>query len=131
MKRVAKLVIIDNDSKYLLLYRNAHPYFGDDPDLPGGTLEGDESLMQGMVREVYEEAGIEIADTGMQAIYEGTDYSTYDTHYALFVATFSSRPAIQMSWEHSAYEWLDRDEFLEKAKGANDTYMHMVYAQLK
>jgi len=32
-----------------------------------------------------------------------------------------------MSWEHSSYEWIDRDDFLEKVKDARDTYMHMVY----
>jgi hypothetical protein len=35
-----------------------------------------------------------------------------------------------LSWEHSAYEWIPKEEFLEKAKNANDTYMHMVYEVL-
>lgn len=39
MKQVAKLVIIDDRGKYLLMQRSSHPTFGDDPDLPGGTLE--------------------------------------------------------------------------------------------
>ena len=53
MKKVAKLVIIDNENKYLLMYRSGHPTFGDDPDLPGGTLEGREQPVDTMVREVF------------------------------------------------------------------------------
>jgi 8-oxo-dGTP pyrophosphatase MutT (NUDIX family) len=131
MKQVAKLVIIDNDNKYLLMYRNGHPTFGDDADLPGGTLEDDEKPLEGMVREVYEEAGITIAQSGLEEIYEGTEYSTHDTHYSLFRTKLDSRPTITMSWEHSAYEWIEFDDFMEKAKNANDTYMHMVYDTLK
>ncbi len=131
MKKVAKLLIVDPDDKYLLMYRSDHPAFGVDPDLPGGTLEDDESLLETMVREVYEEAGIQISPGEAASVYLGTKYSTHGTHYALFVAKLNIRPEIVMSWEHSSYEWLTRDDFLEKAKNANDTYMHMVYETLK
>jgi len=127
MKQVAKLVIIDSNDKYLMMYRNGHPIFGDDPDLPGGTLEAGESTVVCMVREVYEEAGIVITEPTVQEVYAGTDYSVYKTHYSLFTAKLSYQPPVIMSWEHSAYEWLALAEFLEKAKNANDTYMHMVY----
>lgn len=130
MKQVAKLVVIDSDDKYLLMYRNAHPVFGSDPDLPGGTLEDGERPVEAMVREVYEEAGVVVAESELQIIYEGTDYSEHMTHYSLYAAKFSSRPVIAMSWEHSTYEWLDREAFLEKAKTANDNYMRMVYDTL-
>lgn len=45
MKKVAKLVIVDPQNNYLLMYRNQHPTFGDDPDLPGGTVEGSETYV--------------------------------------------------------------------------------------
>jgi 8-oxo-dGTP pyrophosphatase MutT (NUDIX family) len=56
MNKVAKLVIVDNQGKYLLMHRSEHPRFGTDPDLPGGTLEGSEEPIQTMLREVLEEA---------------------------------------------------------------------------
>jgi 8-oxo-dGTP pyrophosphatase MutT (NUDIX family) len=130
MNSVAKLVIIDGSGKHLLLYRSAHPAFGDDPDLPGGTLEEGESVRETMVREVDEELGVAIDEADIREIYAGADYSRGETHYSLFIAEVSSRPQITLSWEHSSYEWIDRDSFLEKAKGANDTYMHMVYSVL-
>lgn len=131
MKKVAKLVVIDSTDKYLIMRRSNHPTFGFDPDLPGGTLEEGESLLETMLREVQEEAGININPDDVKQVYSGADYSAHGTHYALFVCRLKERPDIAMSWEHSAYEWLDRDVFLEKAKSAKDTYMHMVHGELK
>jgi mutator protein MutT len=130
MKQVAKMVIIDGDDTYLLMYRNAHPTFGNDADLPGGTLEDGEGPVGAVVREVYEEAGVVVAESELQIIYEGTGYSERMTHYSLYATRLSSRPVVATSWEHSTYEWLDRDAFLEKVKTANDNYMRMVYDTL-
>ena len=131
MNKVAKLVIVDNKGKYLLLYRNAHPTFGDDPDVPGGTSEDDETPIETMVREVYEETGIVVDKTKVSRIYEGTDYSMYETHYSLFFLKLNNRPDVVISREHSSYEWLDRNEFLEKAEHARDIFMHMTYNTLQ
>lgn len=131
MKQVAKLIIIDPNDNYLLMQRSSHPVFGDDPDLPGGTLEDGEQPLQTMIREVDEEAGVTIRKEDAQKLYAGTEYSTHDTEYSLYQARLTTRPEITISWEHSGYEWLSRDEFLEKAKNSQDTYMHMVYDQLK
>lgn len=127
MKRVAKALIIDSDDKYLLMYRSDHPTFGKDPDLPGGTLEDGESMLKTMVREVEEEIGVAVDPSFAIEAYSGTDYSAHGTHYALFIVHVDKRPDVTMSWEHSAYEWIDKSEFLQKAKNANDTYMHMVH----
>lgn len=131
MKQVAKLVMIDSRGKYLLMYRSNHPTFGDDPDIPGGMIEKGELPLEGTVREVFEEVGLTIHPADMREIYAGTEYSAHNTHNSLYVSTFQDTPKITMSWEHSAYEWLEREAFLEKAKSANDSYMHMVYNVLK
>ncbi|MEO7905004.1 MAG: hypothetical protein ABIR91_04385 [Candidatus Saccharimonadales bacterium] len=43
MKKVAKLVMIDENDKYLMMYRSDHPTLGCDADLPGGTHEEGET----------------------------------------------------------------------------------------
>tara|TARA_B100000949_G_scaffold25540_1_gene19380 strand:+ start:158 stop:553 length:396 start_codon:yes stop_codon:yes gene_type:complete len=131
MKKVAKLVMIDPDGKYLLMYRSDHPTFGTDPDLPGGTLEDGETVLNTMIREVKEETGVDIHADSVRMVYSGADYSSHGTHYALFVSNLNSRPTINMSWEHSGFEWLNSDDFLKKAMAAKDTYMHMVADVLK
>jgi 8-oxo-dGTP pyrophosphatase MutT (NUDIX family) len=130
MKKVAKLVIIDKDKRYLLLYRDNHPTFGDDPDLPGGTLEGLESTLETMIREVQEEAGIIINKDAVEEIYSGVEYSVHGTHYTLFITQLIDRPTVNISWEHASYDWQSRDDFIANAQSANDTYMHMVSATL-
>jgi len=127
MKQVAKLIIIDNDNKYLLMHRSDHPVFGVDPDLPGGTLEEGEQPLETMIREVQEEAGIDIDAQQVHKLYQGTDYSTHGTEYSLYSVVVSERPNVTISWEHSSYEWLSREDFLIKIQSANDTYMHMVH----
>jgi 8-oxo-dGTP pyrophosphatase MutT (NUDIX family) len=131
MKQVAKLVIVDGRGKYLLMQRSDHPTFGNDPDLPGGTLEEGELPLETMIREVFEEVAIMIERDNVREVYTGTDYSAHGTHYSLYVTELQDTPEITMSWEHSLYEWLDHDTFLEKASKANDTYMHMVHDILK
>lgn len=131
MKQVAKLIIVDGRGKYLLMHRSDHPTFGNDPDLPGGTLEEGELPLETMIREVFEEAAVKIDQGEVTEVYAGTDYSTHGTHYSLYVTELRYTPEITMSWEHSLYEWLDRDAFLEKAGKANDTYMRMVHDVLE
>lgn len=130
MKKVAKLLMVDPNDNYLLLYRSDHPAFGTDPDLPGGLAEDGETMLEAMLREVYEEAGVVIEAEIAEEVYSGTEYSTYGTHDVLFVANVAERPTITISWEHSSYEWLERSEFLLRAKSANDSYMHMVHDML-
>lgn len=129
MKKVAKLVMVDSDDKYLLMHRSEHrlnPAFSFDPDLPGGTLEAGETTLETMLREVEEEIGVSVNADNAKEVYAGTDYSAHSTHYALYVAKVAEQPEITMSWEHSSYEWLLKAEFVAKAKGAKDTFMHMV-----
>lgn len=128
MKKVAKAVLIDQEDTYLLLTRSNHPTFGNDPDLPGGTVEEGESTIDAVIREIEEETGI-LVDT-IEELYAGLDYSIHGTHKSLFMAQVGKRPEVQLSWEHQSFEWLPREEFLQKAKAANDSYMHMVYEVL-
>lgn len=125
MKSVAKLILVDGDDNYLMMYRSDHPHYGQDPDLPGGTVEDGESTLEAMVREVEEEAQITIDPQDTIKLYEGTDYTKHGTNYVLYIVRLFERPNVVMSWEHSAYVWLPKEKFIEIASNAIDTYMHM------
>ncbi|MDB5180340.1 MAG: hydrolase [Candidatus Saccharibacteria bacterium] len=124
---VAKVLIIDEQNQYLMMWRSEHPHFPNEPDLPGGTIEASETPDVAAVREVEEEAGIKIALADIKLLYQGPQYSAHHTGYSLYVIKISPRPKVVISWEHAGYEWLSRDEFLKAAKNSTDTYMHMVY----
>ena len=114
-----------------MLYRNNHPDFGYDPDISGGTTEASELPIETVVREVIEETGIVIDPSTIKLLYEGTDFSKNGVGYWLYVTKLQAKPGLTMSWEHSTYEWLSREDFLEKARSAIDSYMHMVYHALQ
>ena len=133
VKRVAKLVMIDPDGNYLLMCRSDHPVFGRDVDLPGGTIEEGETMREGMVREAFEEAGVHIDVVRTKEIHLGSELAKNGTQYEYMLYTIqpTTRPEIKMSWEHSSYEWLNREAFLQKAESANDRYMRMVAEWLR
>lgn len=131
MKVVAKAVLIDSDGKYLLMCRSNHPSFGNDPDLPGGTLEDGEDPLETMLREVTEEIGVTLNPEHVVEVYAGQDYSAHRTKYHLYIARVAARPELTISWEHSSYDWVTHDEFVEQSRTAQDTYMHMVHDIMK
>ncbi len=131
MKNVAKVIIIDENNKYLIMRRSDHPTFPGDPDLPGGTFEDGENSLQTMLREVLEETCIVLDPDKVKKLYSGRDYSAHKTMYHLYVAQVEKRPDVTFSWEHTSYDWVDKDDFLEQARHAVDTYMHMAHDVMK
>src|SRR5690242_6404668 len=100
MKRVAKLLIQSGD-EFLLLELNNHPIFGNDMDLPGGTIDDNESDIEALMREVKEETGLVIDPKALRLLYTGTDYSENGTYNALFLIILPEKPLIHLSWEHT------------------------------
>lgn len=129
MKHVAKLILIDEDGRNLLLTRSKHPSFPYDPDLPGGTLEKGEDPLRAVVREVAEETGIALNPKTVEKVYESNQYDENYTYY-LYKARCDMHPAITISWEHSSFQWLAASDFEAAISKAIDRYMQMVHDYL-
>ena len=60
------LGILEKNSKILLLLRKNSPYFSGYYGLPGGKVELEESPIHAIIREMQEELGITITQSGLQ-----------------------------------------------------------------
>ena len=106
-ERAAKVVILDSKNNVLILRRSTtHPTQAGRDDLPGGTVEPNESMEAGVVREIYEETGLEIRKEDLTCIYTKSKgqffWHKQRNVYAVRLTTIN---AITMSYEHDAYSW--------------------------
>jgi len=88
-----KVLILESEGKYML---------------PGGRLEDkDSSPLEGLLRELNEELGIEevkierISDLGIS--------ESGDTLLIYYEVLIDTTPQIQLSSEHSSYAWVDTE----------------------
>ena len=80
--KVAVAVIIDNNQRILITKRSSHASHGGMWEFPGGKLEGDETPLAALIREVREEVGLEV----LQGDFLGEVHHAYPKHsVALFV----------------------------------------------
>lgn len=127
--RVAKILLYNPDGAALVLRRSkTHPHFAYEPDLPGGIVERGESYEQGVIREVQEEAGIEITPGQLVLIAARENYGFVSKH--LYAAHLASRPAVTLSWEHDQYEWVKPSTLREHLE-STDSYMSFVLEALQ
>tara|TARA_S200002703_G_scaffold158036_1_gene167367 strand:+ start:216 stop:614 length:399 start_codon:yes stop_codon:yes gene_type:complete len=98
---VAKAVIIDNKDRVLLLKRsNYMDKFAGEWDLPGGHLKDNESLFDGLEREVKEETGLSVSEPKLISI---------DNNLHFFYCNYDSQP-VKISHEHTEYRFFDKND---------------------
>jgi 8-oxo-dGTP pyrophosphatase MutT (NUDIX family) len=132
MTVVAKAFIFDANDNVLLLRRSkTHPSHAFHHDLPGGEVEEGEDALTATVREILEEAGLEVAPELLELKRESTSPEGY--RHVLFVTRLSaSKPPVVISWEHDQSEWLPVHEVLARGLPSNvDSYYAMAVKYLQ
>jgi 8-oxo-dGTP diphosphatase len=114
-KTLAKTVVQNKDGDVLLLRRSkTDKRRPGEWDFPGGGVEPGEEIMVGAVREIQEEAGLVVPTNKLQLLYaETTFYEEYDESVTrLLFATAVDTNAVQLSFEHEEFKWVDIDTAL-------------------
>lgn len=108
-----RVLVVNTDGKVLVLRRSLNDEnVPGRVDFPGGGVEPGETCDAAMLRELEEEAGLQVEETGLQLVYTFTRYET-DTGAAvirLLYLTHVSDQQVHLSHEHDAYMWQSPEE---------------------
>ena len=114
-----KIGLVSNGSTYLFLLRRDGRYLGGQWDIPGGTVEKDESSQDAVVRECLEETGLSARCGDLLTHYtnadtEGRDLIFHTMTYRLILDGDALHPRVQISEEeHDDAQWLSLEEAVE------------------
>ncbi len=98
-------VVVDNERRVLAVQRRDGQYKGR-WELPGGRLEPDETLYEGVVREVLEETGLTVEPGALTGVYQNIVRGTVALVFRCHIVAGEPRP----SEETSKVEWLTPTE---------------------
>ncbi|KKW11079.1 MAG: NUDIX hydrolase [Parcubacteria group bacterium GW2011_GWA2_49_9] len=111
----AKAVIVREDGNILALRRSKTcPRRPLSWDLPGGDVEFGEDLGQSIIREIKEEAGLVVPEV---TLFDAIGFVAKDGDYWVtlgYVTRVPQDAAVVISWEHDQYEWITKEEFLQR-----------------
>jgi 8-oxo-dGTP diphosphatase len=113
-------VIFNSKNKLLLLKRASDDFMGDLVELPSGTVDEDETILEALRREIKEETSLDIDSIDK---YIGSfDYlssSGKKTRQLNFLLTTNSSSVKLSPKEHSAYYWININNDSDKIGSLN------------
>jgi len=104
VNRYAFCFVFDRSGKVLVLKRA--DFMRKRPgewDLPGGRIHDDESLENGVEREVSEETGLKVS--ALELVTRGSGEHKGETHEFSYFRSIVTYTEISLSEEHTEYEW--------------------------
>ena len=114
-KLIAKVALFNDKSEVLILRRSqTDKVRPGDLDLAGGSVDGDESPTEAVLREVKEEVGLELTSKDVALVYSATDYFEDVSRLRfLYIGRVKGNPKISLSFEHDKYEWMPLEKVFE------------------
>lgn len=109
-----KIIILNNSGKILSLRRSkTDPSKPLSWDLPGGLIDQGEDTHEAILREVKEESGIEVETPKLLDVF---DCVTEQGKYLICIGytTKAISTDVVLSYEHDQYEWISKEEFLNR-----------------
>ena len=113
---VSKVLLINGNNEVLILKNGVHkmsPHRSFRPDIPGGMVDPGESGHEAVMRELWEETGIQLKPADFALVYTGTAFyekTNESVTKELYIARTSDVPEVTLSWEHASYHWASFDE---------------------
>lgn len=104
-------IYVECNGSYLFLETNSHKALADQWGVPAGKHELDETPIQAAVRELFEEAGIQVREEDLTSM--GTLYfrkQDLDFIYHSYLIRFSTKPIVKLSDEHKNFKWITKEE---------------------
>lgn len=104
---------LEHDGQFVLLHRPAHKSSGNRWGLPAGKVDPGEDIVTAMVRETFEETGVQLSASDLRHIGSVYVRDAFDVHYHMFVCVLAERPDVSINPnEHQAYRWVSPEEAL-------------------
>lgn len=115
MKSVVKCLIMNDDDQILLIQRADDDSHGGSWETPGGGVDGEETLHEACVREVKEEAGVDLqlADVMLAHNLEMPDSETQEAFdVSLFTALVPNGTPVDLSDnpDHQDHKWISVED---------------------
>ena len=112
---LAAHALIRRGDRYLITRRSKdNDFMPEKWDLPGGSVEGPETLEQALVREVKEETSLVVVPG--QLVHAYADVASYPARLTVQCVFLCEDPGEEITLapgEHDAYRWLRRQEMEE------------------
>ena len=112
--------LVESAGRVLLVRRSAWDSMPGLWELPGGKIDGDEPVLEGLARELDEETGLMLADSELLSTRDMI--SPRGRSGREFVYLVSAIGAVELSDEHDAFAWVDAPHELELTDAATAAF---------